>query len=57
MAQGPAWYDAYPKPRNESPAVVAREQLLGWLQNGQKSGADFLLVDLRRTDHEVKDPY
>ena len=54
MAQGPAWYDAYPKPRNESPAAVTRQELLGWLEIGQNSGVDFLLIDVRRTDHEVK---
>lgn len=52
-AQESAWYDAYPKPRNQSPAVVSRQELLQWLQNGKMPGGDFLLVDLRRTDHEV----
>ncbi|EHY57126.1 hypothetical protein HRR83_002622 [Exophiala dermatitidis] len=51
-AQESAWYDAYPKPRNQSPAVVSRQELLQWLQNGKMPGGDFLLVDLRRTDHE-----
>ena len=53
MAQPSVWHNAYPRPRNQSPKVVKREDLLQWLQGGQKSGLDFLLVDLRRTDHEV----
>ncbi|EXJ74496.1 oxidoreductase [Cladophialophora psammophila CBS 110553] len=52
MAQASAWYDAYPKPRTQSPATLSRQELLQWLQDGKKPGADFLLVDLRRTDHE-----
>lgn len=48
-----AWHDAYPKPRNQSPNVLQREDLLARFQNGDKSGVQFLLVDLRRTDHEV----
>lgn len=47
------WYDAYPKPRNHFPATVSRQNLLERLQQGGKPGIDFLLIDLRRTDHEV----
>jgi hypothetical protein len=56
MAQPPAWHEAYPAPRNQSPkTVIPRQELLQWLQDGQKKpGVDFLLVDLRRTDHEVR---
>jgi arsenical-resistance protein 2 len=54
MAQETAWHEAYPKPRNQSPAVVSREELLQWLQDGKKPGVEFLLVDLRRVDHEVR---
>ena len=49
-----AWYSAYPQPRNESPKAVTRKEMLDWLKNGQKPGVDFLLIDLRRTDHEVR---
>ncbi|ETI25433.1 hypothetical protein G647_02206 [Cladophialophora carrionii CBS 160.54] len=52
MAQPSAWHEAYPTPRNQSPKVVTRQELRQWLQEGQKPGVDFLLVDLRRTDHE-----
>ncbi|OQV03048.1 Rhodanese-like domain-containing protein isoform 2 [Cladophialophora immunda] len=54
MAQIPTWYEAYPKPRNQSPTAVSRQELLQWLQGGKVPGVDFLLIDLRRTDHEVK---
>jgi hypothetical protein len=50
----PAWHNAYPQPRNDVPNVVTRKAVLGWLQDGQKPGVDFLLIDLRRTDHEVR---
>lgn len=53
MAEKPAWYEAYPEPRNQQPGAITREDLLAKLQQGQKPGVDFLLVDLRRTDHEV----
>ncbi|OQV03047.1 Rhodanese-like domain-containing protein isoform 1 [Cladophialophora immunda] len=52
MAQIPTWYEAYPKPRNQSPTAVSRQELLQWLQGGKVPGVDFLLIDLRRTDHE-----
>ncbi|MCJ1387747.1 hypothetical protein MMC18_000590 [Xylographa bjoerkii] len=52
MTDQTAWYDAYPKPRNQSPAILKRNELLARFQKGEKPGIDFLLVDLRRTDHE-----
>ena len=33
--------------------MIEREELLKQLQMGKQPGVDFLLVDLRRTDHEV----
>ena len=53
MATIKAWHEAYPSPRTQSPPTVTREELLQWLQEGKKNGLDLLLVDLRRTDHEV----
>lgn len=53
MAEKVAWHDAYPKPRNQSPAILQRQDLLARFQKGDKPGVHFLLVDLRRTDHEV----
>jgi len=52
MAQTPAWHEAYPAPRNQSPKTVHREELLRWLRDGKKPSVDFLLVDLRRNDYE-----
>jgi len=48
-----AWYTALPEPRNTSPKHITRAELLQRLQGGQRPGVDFLLIDLRRTDHEV----
>jgi arsenical-resistance protein 2 len=53
MAAETPWHAAYPAPRNKNPHSISREDLLQRLESGQKSGKDFLLVDLRRTDHEV----
>jgi hypothetical protein len=47
------WYSAYPSPRNVAPKHITRADLLQRMQMGQKSGRDFLLIDLRSTDHEV----
>ena len=54
MAASKEWYEAYPDPRNQSPAAVSRQDLLQRLQNGQKSGIDFLLIDLRKVDQKVR---
>lgn len=54
MTENKAWHDAYPQPRNQSPDGLERKELLARLKKGEKPGVDFLLVDLRRTDHEVK---
>ncbi|KEF51889.1 oxidoreductase [Exophiala aquamarina CBS 119918] len=52
MSQAPAWHEAYPSPRNVSLLTIEREELLTQLQMGKQLGIDFLLVDLRRADHE-----
>jgi len=49
--------DAPPTPSNPNPAAITKSDLLLRLQAGQTPGIDFLLVDLRRTDHEVLFPY
>jgi hypothetical protein len=48
------WHAAYPSPRNKDPDSISRADLLQRLEAGQKPGVDFLLIDLRRTDHEVQ---
>ncbi|KAL3952894.1 hypothetical protein ACCO45_012837 [Purpureocillium lilacinum] len=50
----PPWYAAYPPPRHLQPGYVTREELLSMLKDGENVTAnDFVLVDLRRADHEV----
>ncbi|KAL1625198.1 hypothetical protein SLS56_007393 [Neofusicoccum ribis] len=46
------WYAAYPEPRTESLRRITREELLDRMKRGEKSGKDFALVDVRRTDFE-----
>lgn len=53
MADKPSWHAAYPAPRNKQPTGISAQDLLSRLQRGEKLGVDILLVDLRRTDHEV----
>lgn len=50
------WHAAYPAPKNTA-ASVTREVVLSWIQNGKTAGQDFVLVDLRRTDFEVRGKY
>jgi arsenical-resistance protein 2 len=56
------WHAAYPAPRTAEPRGIAREEVLAMLKAQLKdqnsSGLrDFLLVDLRRVDHEVRHIY
>lgn len=46
------WHAAYPTP-DGTPASISREELLQYMREGAVPGRDFLLVDLRRNDHEV----
>ncbi len=48
------WHAAYPKPKNTSPDSISRSELLERLNRGKQPGRDFLLIDLRRNDHEVR---
>ncbi|KAK5069362.1 hypothetical protein LTR51_008612 [Lithohypha guttulata] len=54
MAASKEWHEAYPNPRNQSPDAITRQDLLERLRKGQKSGVDFLLIDLRKADHQVR---
>lgn len=47
------WHSAYPAPRNSNPRAVSRDEVRKWLDEGLVPGKDFVLVDLRRADHEV----
>jgi len=46
------WYAAYPAPRTLKPASVQREDVLEMMKDCE-AGKDFVLVDLRRNDHDV----
>ena len=47
------WHAHYPPPKNLHPSSITPLELLDLIRAGQKAGKDFLLVDLRRNDHEV----
>jgi arsenical-resistance protein 2 len=47
------WHAAYPKPVSTA-VFLPQETVLEWMESGEKvPGRDFVLVDLRRMDHEV----
>lgn len=46
------WYAALPLPKTTARSIP-RSHLLSWLKKDKEAGKDFVLVDLRRTDHEV----
>lgn len=51
------WHHAFPEPRHKNDDIqnATAEDVLGLLKEGKKSGekGGFLLVDVRRNDHEV----
>lgn len=57
----PPWHAAYPPPKNSSPESISRAELLQLLhlhynnsdRHETKTKKDFVLIDLRRMDHEV----
>jgi arsenical-resistance protein 2 len=48
------WDPKYPTAKNETPSSISRDEVLGMLQQGQKPGKDFILVDIRQVDHTVR---
>lgn len=47
------WHAAYPSPTSIA-VFLSQATVLGWMESGEKiAGRDFVLVDLRRSDHEV----
>lgn len=48
------WHSAFPAPRKQSPLSISRFEVLQLVKNVDEPGKDFVLVDLRRMDHEVK---
>lgn len=48
------WHAKYPAPVKKDPRLICRHEILDLLKsNPEKEGRDFVLVDLRRADHEV----
>lgn len=47
------WHAAYPEARNKNVPSSTRADLLDWIKHDKEPGRDFVLVDLRRADHEV----
>lgn len=56
LAKDAPWYAAYPEARS-SPVTITRANLLDMIETGKRSGVDFILIDLRRADHEVSNAY
>lgn len=48
------WYAAYPAPKSEV-VTISREEVLELLKTTPLEKRDFVLVDLRRNDFEVRD--
>jgi hypothetical protein len=53
VSEGAPWHEAYPNPKNTAESI-SRSEVLERLNHGEQPGRDFLLVDLRRNDHEVR---
>ncbi|KAG9765517.1 hypothetical protein D6D19_09703 [Aureobasidium pullulans] len=51
LAKATTWYAAYPEAKS-NPATIARSDLLDMMETGKRPGVDFILIDLRRADHE-----
>lgn len=49
----PHWFAAYPPPTNLQSKTVTREDLRQWILKGEGKGQDFIIVDVRRDDHQV----
>jgi hypothetical protein len=47
------WHAAYPAVRALDLPSITCAELLRWYKEGKSPGSEFVLVDLRRTDHEV----
>lgn len=52
VADPTPWHASYPQPQSTPGSISARDLLE--LQKTATAGKDYLLVDLRRNDHEVR---
>ncbi|KAL7942071.1 Rhodanese-like domain-containing protein [Trichoderma barbatum] len=47
------WHTAFPAPRKQEPGTMTRREVLKMMNDRESvAGKDYLLVDLRRTDHQ-----
>lgn len=57
MASQPAadapWHAAFPAPKDAELGSLSREEVLQMIKGANKNAQDFVLVDVRRNDHEV----
>lgn len=48
------WHAAFPSPKKQEPGAMTCGEVLKMMKDsGSEAGKDYLLVDLRRTDHQV----
>lgn len=48
------WHAAFPSPNRQEPETITRGELLKMMKEDESvAGKDYLLVDLRGTDHQV----
>ncbi|KAF5618611.1 oxidoreductase [Fusarium sp. NRRL 52700] len=48
------WHAAYPLPLNKTPVAMTRQAALEMMKDSENiAGKDYVLIDLRRTDHEL----
>lgn len=53
MSEQQPWHATYPEPASTA-IFLPQATVLGWMESSEKiAGRDFVLVDLRRSDHEV----
>ncbi|KAK0741591.1 arsenate reductase [Apiosordaria backusii] len=46
------WFEAYPPPKNRQSETVTRDGLRQWILEDQSPDKKFIVVDVRREDHE-----
>jgi hypothetical protein len=58
VGAAPPWHAEFPSPRDVPLGVVKREEMLQMLKDAEAAGSGaprgFVLIDLRRTDYEVR---
>ncbi|KAF5227099.1 hypothetical protein FANTH_14870, partial [Fusarium anthophilum] len=48
------WHAAYPPPCSKTPGAMTRQAVLEMMKDSKNiAGKDYILIDLRRTDHET----